>query len=46
MDYRNKKCIQIFGEKSTGRRKWENNKEHNAGVERMNMFAITRKMVS
>jgi hypothetical protein len=43
---RNKKCIHNFGEKYTGRCKWENNNKHDAAVEEMNMFAVTRKMVS
>jgi hypothetical protein len=46
MDDRNLKCIQNFGEKPTGRCKWENNNKHDASVEGMNMFAVTRKMVS
>jgi hypothetical protein len=43
---RNKKYIHNFGEKSTGRCKWENNNKHDTAVERMNMFAVTRRMVS
>jgi len=46
MDDRNKKSIHNFGEKSTGRCKWENNNKHDATVEWMKMFAVTRKMVS
>ena len=46
MDDTNKKRIHNFGEKYTGRCKWENKNKHDAAVEGMNMFDVNRKMVS